>query len=99
MIIKEGDIFWIFNQAMIVVGCMILFYIACGILKIIFLEKRINALYSQRDMRIKSALQNVWKKKDDMESAVLRIRALYELQINELERKRRFFIDRLPIFY
>ncbi|MEA1936974.1 MAG: hypothetical protein U9N04_02575 [Patescibacteria group bacterium] len=72
----------------------------CVVLKIIFVdlpkyEKQINKLYKEKEEKIKKERRST-KLTMHIEGAIENIEKEYNPKIKELERKRRFLLDKIP---
>lgn len=84
----------------------IIFWIGLGLGTVLFVsglgrvflyEKKINKLYEERDreiMRVKGGMITMFK---DTEMKIRDVREHYSLNIEKMQRKRRFILDKLPL--
>lgn len=77
---------------------LIFFFITIGnFIKVYCLERKINALYKEKEERIKKQKESVTSFYI-MNGELARIEGEYKQKIEPIERKRGFILDKLPFF-
>lgn len=87
----------IFSGISIILFCVVLKIVLIDLPKI---EKQINKLHKEKEEKIRSMNKdyNVWYVSEEVKEMFNNEIEDYDLQIEGLERERRFLLDKLPFF-
>lgn len=83
------------SEILFYVGIAIVAIYVGGLICVLFYERRINKLHSELNEKIKKEKQRCVVL-SDITVGINKLKDNYSVQIDDLERKRRFLLDKLP---
>ena len=83
------------SKILFYVGIAIVAIYLGGLIRVVFYERRINKLHSELNEKIEKEKQRCVVL-SDITAGINKLKDNYSVQIDDLERKRRFILDKLP---